>query len=389
MLGMIVYLGFVIGLAVFCVLYIDSFAVILLLCALLIPLLLGLTFLITHRKGRAELSCNLAVCRSGDSIPVTLTVENRGILPFSHMQGDVALKHLFGECDEELSLRFPLQARNLTRVTFYVHAEYAGTLSIRMKRLFIRDYFHLFSMKFPMPEKTLELTVMPAVLPMPIALDAPAVYTPEGDHFGDHPGDDPSEIFDLRNYHEGDLMSRIHWKLSARRDELIYKELSYPEEHRVMLLFDYEYHEPCGRAQFGRQIDGAFSLLYAISSFLLSKEVPHSVLWFDLNNNVQITEISAAEALLPVFRCFFDKLSFVRFPERRLLDLLPGEAISSFVWITNRVSAAHLRIIDTELTAFRKTVFCTECPDGVSAEQTKIVPIPNPIAAGTVPQLLL
>ena len=39
-------------------------------------------------------------------------------------------------------------------------------------------------------------------------------------------GYDPSELFDVREFQNGDRLQSVHWKLSARTDELMVKELS-------------------------------------------------------------------------------------------------------------------------------------------------------------------
>ena len=41
-------------------------------------------------------------------------------------------------------------------------------------------------------------------------------------------GDDPSEIFDIREYADGDKIQRIHWKLSSKTGDLMVKEGSLP-----------------------------------------------------------------------------------------------------------------------------------------------------------------
>ena len=55
-----------------------------------------------------------------------------------------------------------------------------------------------------------------------------------------HPGEDSSQIFDVREYRAGDKMQRIHWKLSAKSDELIVKEHSLPKACPVVLFLDYD-----------------------------------------------------------------------------------------------------------------------------------------------------
>jgi len=49
-------------------------------------------------------------------------------------------------------------------------------------------------------------------------------------------GKDPSETFEIREYRDGDKLQRVHWKLSARTDELMVKEGSHPKGCPVVLF---------------------------------------------------------------------------------------------------------------------------------------------------------
>ena len=42
------------------------------------------------------------------------------------------------------------------------------------------------------------------------------------------PGNDSSEIFDVREFRDGDKIQSIHWKLSAKMQELVVREDSQP-----------------------------------------------------------------------------------------------------------------------------------------------------------------
>lgn len=48
-------------------------------------------------------------------------------------------------------------------------------------------------------------------------------------------GDDTSEIFELRNYQEGDLLKHIHWKASMKKQEMLVKVGSTPLSSRIYI----------------------------------------------------------------------------------------------------------------------------------------------------------
>ena len=53
-----------------------------------------------------------------------------------------------------------------------------------------------------------------------------------------HPGDDPSEIFGVREFRAGDKMQSIHWKLSAKSDDLLVRENSQPKACPLVFLLE-------------------------------------------------------------------------------------------------------------------------------------------------------
>ena len=54
----------------------------------------------------------------------------------------------------------------------------------------------------------------------------------------DRIGMDSQEIFDTRYYRQGDLLKNIHWKLSAKADDLLVKEFSMPADQSVEIYLD-------------------------------------------------------------------------------------------------------------------------------------------------------
>ena len=62
-------------------------------------------------------------------------------------------------------------------------------------------------------------------------------FVTEGEEYAkDRGGDDASEVFDVHEYKPGDRIAQIHWKLSARTEELYLKEFSFPLGAAVVVL---------------------------------------------------------------------------------------------------------------------------------------------------------
>lgn len=90
-------------------------------------------------------------------------------------------------------------------------------------------------------------------------------------------GRDESEVFDLRDFRRGDAMRTVHWKLSARFEDLVVREASRPVDSRTILIFGGIV--PTDESEETKAaLNSAASLFVGISQSLLHQGVAHTVL---------------------------------------------------------------------------------------------------------------
>lgn len=81
-------------------------------------------------------------------------------------------------------------------------------------------------------------TVYPEILDIQVDPHQSASAGLEGTSYDPHrSGQDASEVFDIRPYHEGDAVKSIHWKLSTRFDDVLVREASRPQDQTIAILF--------------------------------------------------------------------------------------------------------------------------------------------------------
>ncbi|MCL2857163.1 MAG: DUF58 domain-containing protein [Oscillospiraceae bacterium] len=137
------------------------------------------------------------------------------------MRGDAAL----GICEP-----FGKQKRGYT-----VSVPYRGVYSLGLESVTVTDMLGLFSRTIK-NKKTLRLTVFPE-READFALsmrNEPLDTARNRDIFNE----DYTAIADLRKYAPADSLRKIHWKLSAKRGELIVKNFQNFEPERTILLLD-------------------------------------------------------------------------------------------------------------------------------------------------------
>lgn len=91
-------------------------------------------------------------------------------------------------------------------------------------------------------------------------------------------GDDANEVFQIRPFQNGDKVQSIHWKISARMDELMVKENGHPKACPVALLLDSR-GKNTGKDTV-RKRDIYYMAVASISYSLMDAGCPHYVAWF-------------------------------------------------------------------------------------------------------------
>ena len=92
-------------------------------------------------------------------------------------------------------------------------------------------------------------------------------------------GDDPSEIFDIHEYHDGDKINRIHWKLTAKQDKTMVKDYSLPISNSIVLMADL--HLDTNTDDYMLIYDTLVEAIASISYYLIENDTPHKVVWYD------------------------------------------------------------------------------------------------------------
>ncbi|MBR4026347.1 MAG: DUF58 domain-containing protein [Lachnospiraceae bacterium] len=88
-------------------------------------------------------------------------------------------------------------------------------------------------------------------------------------------GYDPSEVFEVRPYREKDKIQSIHWKLSAKMDDLMVKENSLPKACAVVLFPDFRWEK-----KKENYINEFLELTASVSFCLMDSKCPHFVAWY-------------------------------------------------------------------------------------------------------------
>ncbi len=233
---------------------------------LLLPLLALAVSLPAMLGCRGRLRTSTARTVRGGKCAWELVVKNRFPLPVGRVKGLVSGRNLLTGAVERR--RFSIRgAVSGSRETWQADTDRCGLIQYRLESLWVCDCMGIFALPARRTGDASLIVEPAAVLPGPLHLPegmgqsrpAPRGKAPSG------------EDYELRPYRVGDSMRSIHWKQSAKRDELVSRETL--EDRRPLVVLTLEH--------FGapEEVDRALDALAGYARTLLEAERPFEVRW--------------------------------------------------------------------------------------------------------------
>lgn len=180
-----------------------------------------------------------SACRVGQNITITVQVRGRGSVFFAAgiVNLVLELENKLLEQKREIPVTIGLSRRVVSLYLPYT-PQGCGEVTVRVKNVCCYDIMGLNRLRVQVPD-TMVLTVYPEKLPLGVTADSFLSGFREGEQQTvSRRGNDPTEVFDLREYQNGDDVRSIHWKLSEKMDKLLVKEPSDTSHYSTMVLLD-------------------------------------------------------------------------------------------------------------------------------------------------------
>ena len=275
----IAYLMLIIVMIAFFVMYVSSLSFIALLLIAFLPLVLWVLGMISKYTTKIDVFLPQTVITKRGKTTLKVKVENKSFLPLSAVK--ICLKYhneFFGYNGSKTVM---ISAGPFTTQTIEcdISSKHCGDLVITYEKAIFYDYFRLWKFRKPSGEE-LTATFIPDLGEISAQFKVNHNFISESDVFSKHKqGDDPSEVFKIRDYMQGDKLNRIHWKLSSKYDNMLVKEYSLPINHSVIILLEL-LSDPNNQND-ADYIDAAIETAFLMSKFLLSRDINHYFAWID------------------------------------------------------------------------------------------------------------
>lgn len=126
---------------------------------------------------------------------------------------------------------------------------HCGQVEVLVERAFLRGLIGF--LPLPLSTKAIRrLTVLPDTFQPEIRLTIPQAMTRDSEDYApDRRGPDPTEAYQYREYQPGDSLHSIHWKLSAKQDDLMVREASLPMSRSLLAFWEKRGADPDAQAE--------------------------------------------------------------------------------------------------------------------------------------------
>ncbi|WP_411336995.1 DUF58 domain-containing protein [Ruminococcus gauvreauii] len=244
--------------------------------------LAGMLLLSRYLSGKLDVKLELEsdVVPKGETVTGRIRVSNRSRLPAARF--DVELEYY----NPEITVRgrkilhgYMAGRGQPVKMEFQAASRYCGILHVGIRSVRVYDYLLMFGGRRK-KEEELRVLVFPAGRPVKIEADwnAAVMYPSGGDPRPDMPGSQPPELYQIRQYQDGDSMRDIHWKLSAKMDQMMSRQFAAETQCTATVYLDFR---KSGDEDI-RRLDAFCELAASVLHGFLDAGREYRVCWYDM-----------------------------------------------------------------------------------------------------------
>ena len=231
------------GSILFFIFYKEYLSVLVLLIVFIAPILSLLITLPACFLTRARIHLEKDTAERDEPIPLVVEVENRWILPCPMVQVRLRCINHLGQGSKD-SVFLPLELTESTEAAPRSRAvlqrslvsRWCGQVEVFGIKVRLTDPLRLFRLPAAKPKESQQVEILPRLREIGV-FPVEGSEAPESERYSPYrPGDDPGEVFQVREFREGDSLRRVHWKLSQRMETWMVRDFSQPMEYGLYLL---------------------------------------------------------------------------------------------------------------------------------------------------------
>lgn len=226
---------------------------------------------------RADLDRIPAMGECKKRIRAAVTLENRAKFLSLYYESRVSIKNRFGKKKTRKKFRgvIPPGKKDVCWCEF--ETEMCGNVEFELESVRIYDPLGFFYINIQCRMNS-TIRVMPefSLMPVEITRRTREFQAEAEEYSGERRGDDPNEAYQIREYRMQDSLRDIHWKLSAREEELMVRERGFPLGCVVLIRIDL-----CEGEQSVEGFSRLLSTAASLSVTLAEQKCIHMAAWYE------------------------------------------------------------------------------------------------------------
>lgn len=223
---------------------------------------------------KKHIHCTISIDKKSAAVmeqaTASVTIHNSAWFPLLGCTVSLQVQNHFYPDGERVNLRIPALAKQSNTVCFPLESNYCGAVELKLLCLQFYDMLHLLMLK-KIETVQSELSIMPEEISIPIPTALNQRYGSSETSSDAFCKGNSENMVDIRTYRPGDRLQHVHWKLSAKKEELLVKEFEATSRQSVCLLLELE------RTQ---NLNGVLNCLYTFCLRTLEKERQLIVNWW-------------------------------------------------------------------------------------------------------------
>lgn len=294
----ILYMIIVFSSILFMIFYSKYFPVVLFIELLVLPIILAVIMLCISKKISIKVESQNEFGLKNKESNIKLHINNLSKFPLSKADINIVYEDSFGNKIEKI-IRISIDGGNKRDINYLIIPKKCGIIKVYVNNVRVYDYFSLFSkLKKIYTEDRILVLPNEHVFSNEILKYEELISKDSEEYSENEKGDDSSQVFDIREYSEGDKLQRVHWKLSSKYDELMVKEFSKAVVDATVVLVELFNNNKNG----DELLDSLIETVYSISKHFISVGYPHYLAWYNDENGMIKRKILTEEDLLQAIK---------------------------------------------------------------------------------------
>lgn len=326
------YLTLILLIAVGMLFYNNYALLFILILLIILPVISYLVTRFNKNKISADICINKASVGKNSPIDVCFVVKNNSILSIENLTLKIKIYNAFYENEYNYEIIIPVTPYAERKTTLKVDNRYCGRMVVSLQEIKGYDLLGMYGFTIPI-NNIKEVMIMPYgimnIENLPLSLQGKA----DNEEIQLKKGDDVSQISQIRNYIPGDKLQNIHWKLSAKEEELQVKEFSMPYSDDVVLLTEL-YMDKNNPEVFDELIEK----LFEVSVYIIKQGRKFYISWYDrLSEDFYRKEINNTEELMEaIIDLYYAELSDTDMKSYEIYEKIFGFEKNTVIYLSDK-----------------------------------------------------